>query len=106
MYREGLTGKFSPNRFLKTRFFLEGFLLFSVIMYFQAFKKHKLHEVLHDPGSADVTANVDFAYLRSVTRGKGWHLFFSLSFIFSIRWIFQIYASLITNTVKNETDSF
>ena len=31
---------------------------------------------------------------------------FSLSFIFSIRWIFQIYTSLITNTVKNETDSF
>ena len=73
LYREGLTGKFSPNRFLKTRFFLEGFLLYTVIMYFQAFKKHKLHEVLHDPGSADVTANVDFAYLRSVTRGKGWH---------------------------------
>ncbi|CAH3016180.1 unnamed protein product, partial [Porites evermanni] len=36
----------------------------------RAFKKHKLHEVLHDPGSADVTANVDFAYLRSVTREK------------------------------------
>ena len=40
-------------------------------MYFQAFKKHKLHEVLEDPGNADVTANVDFSYLRNATRGKG-----------------------------------
>ena len=34
VYREGLTGKFSPNRFLKTRFFLAGFLLYIVLMYF------------------------------------------------------------------------
>ena len=27
---------------------------------FQGFKSHKLHEVLVDPGTADVTANVDF----------------------------------------------
>lgn len=36
----------------------------------RAFKKHKLHDVLVDPGNADVTANVDFSYLRKATRGK------------------------------------
>ncbi|XP_074630335.1 protein arginine methyltransferase NDUFAF7, mitochondrial-like isoform X1 [Acropora palmata] len=36
----------------------------------RGFKNHKLHEVLEDPGTADVTANVDFSYLRNATRGK------------------------------------
>ncbi|XP_078350721.1 protein arginine methyltransferase NDUFAF7, mitochondrial-like [Oculina patagonica] len=36
----------------------------------RAFKKHKLHDVLEDPGNADVTANVDFSYLRKATHGK------------------------------------
>ena len=31
---------------------------------FRAFKDHKLHDVLIDPGSADLTADVDFSYLR------------------------------------------
>lgn len=36
----------------------------------RSFKKHKLHDVLEEPGNADVTANVDFSYLRKATRGK------------------------------------
>lgn len=36
----------------------------------RSFKKHELHDVLEDPGNADVTANVDFAYLRKATHGK------------------------------------
>lgn len=36
----------------------------------RAFKKHKLHEILDNPGSADVTANVDFSFLRKATHGK------------------------------------
>ena len=31
---------------------------------FRAFKEHKLHDVLTDPGSADLTADVDFSYIR------------------------------------------
>ena len=38
---------------------------------FQGFKNHKLHDVLVDPGTADMTANVDFSYLRHAARGKG-----------------------------------
>ncbi|XP_041354570.1 protein arginine methyltransferase NDUFAF7, mitochondrial-like isoform X2 [Gigantopelta aegis] len=34
---------------------------------FRGFKKHQLHDVLKDPGSADLTADVDFAYLKKVT---------------------------------------
>ena len=30
---------------------------------FRAFKKHKLHDVLEDPGCADLTADVDFSYI-------------------------------------------
>ena len=30
---------------------------------FRGFKEHKLHEVLADPGSADLTADVDFSYI-------------------------------------------
>ena len=38
---------------------------------FQGFKNHKLLDVLVDPGTADMTANVDFSYLRHAARGKG-----------------------------------
>ena len=31
---------------------------------FRAFKNHQIHDVLKDPGSADLTADVDFAYMR------------------------------------------
>ncbi|TRY84470.1 hypothetical protein DNTS_035824, partial [Danionella cerebrum] len=31
---------------------------------FRAFKDHKLHDVLEEPGMADLTADVDFSYLR------------------------------------------
>lgn len=35
----------------------------------QAFKKHALADPLKDAGEADLTANVDFAYLRSALQG-------------------------------------
>ncbi|XP_068729458.1 protein arginine methyltransferase NDUFAF7, mitochondrial-like isoform X2 [Montipora capricornis] len=35
----------------------------------RGFKKHALHDVLENPGSADMTADVDFSYLRNATRG-------------------------------------
>ena len=31
---------------------------------FRAFKNHKQHNVLEDPGTADLTADVDFSYIR------------------------------------------
>ncbi|RUS89136.1 hypothetical protein EGW08_003079 [Elysia chlorotica] len=34
---------------------------------FRAFKQHKLHDPLEDPGTADLTADVDFSYLRRYT---------------------------------------
>lgn len=34
---------------------------------FRAFKKHKLHDPLQEPGTADLTADVDFAALKQVT---------------------------------------
>ncbi|KAK3730151.1 hypothetical protein QZH41_016934, partial [Actinostola sp. cb2023] len=36
----------------------------------QAFKNHKLHDVLTEPGTADMTANVDFAYLKTSLSSK------------------------------------
>ncbi|XP_043913423.1 protein arginine methyltransferase NDUFAF7, mitochondrial [Protopterus annectens] len=37
---------------------------------FRGFRGHKLHDVLKEPGTADLTADVDFSYLQSVTAGK------------------------------------
>ncbi|XP_059841635.1 protein arginine methyltransferase NDUFAF7, mitochondrial isoform X1 [Hypanus sabinus] len=37
---------------------------------FRAFRGHQLHEVLTAPGMADLTADVDFSFLRQMTRGK------------------------------------
>jgi NADH dehydrogenase [ubiquinone] 1 alpha subcomplex assembly factor 7 len=37
----------------------------------QAFRHHKIVNVFDTPGSADLTANVDFAYLREAMQGKG-----------------------------------
>ncbi|XP_069076796.1 protein arginine methyltransferase NDUFAF7, mitochondrial isoform X2 [Pleurodeles waltl] len=37
---------------------------------FRGFRDHKLHDVLIDPGSADLTADVDFSYLRRMLQGK------------------------------------
>ncbi|KAI8787955.1 protein arginine methyltransferase NDUFAF7, mitochondrial [Biomphalaria glabrata] len=34
---------------------------------FRAFKSHKLHDPLEEPGTADLTADVDFAYLKKFT---------------------------------------
>ncbi|KAK7906642.1 hypothetical protein WMY93_015254 [Mugilogobius chulae] len=36
---------------------------------FRGFKGHKLHDVLTSPGSADLTADVDFSYLRRCAEG-------------------------------------
>ncbi|WVQ96988.1 hypothetical protein IAU59_004097 [Kwoniella sp. CBS 9459] len=36
---------------------------------FRAFKNHKIVDVFDDPGNADLTANVDFAYLRESLEG-------------------------------------
>ena len=35
----------------------------------QGFKGHQLHDVLSCPGSADLTADVDFSYLRRMAGG-------------------------------------
>ncbi|XP_074142701.1 protein arginine methyltransferase NDUFAF7, mitochondrial [Sminthopsis crassicaudata] len=37
---------------------------------FRGFCGHKLHDVLIAPGTADLTADVDFSYLRRMTRGR------------------------------------
>lgn len=36
---------------------------------FQGFKGHQLHDVLSDPGGADLTADVDFSFLRRMAGG-------------------------------------
>ncbi|XP_069881492.1 protein arginine methyltransferase NDUFAF7, mitochondrial isoform X2 [Dipodomys merriami] len=38
--------------------------------FIQGFCSHKLHDVLIAPGTADLTADVDFSYLRRMTQGK------------------------------------
>lgn len=37
----------------------------------QAFKKHRLHDVLEDPGTADLTTDVDFTALTKVASATG-----------------------------------
>uniref|UniRef100_A0A8C3CX95 Protein arginine methyltransferase NDUFAF7 n=1 Tax=Cairina moschata TaxID=8855 RepID=A0A8C3CX95_CAIMO len=37
---------------------------------FRGFRNHKLHDVLKAPGTADLTADVDFSYLRKMAQGK------------------------------------
>ncbi|XP_069483205.1 protein arginine methyltransferase NDUFAF7, mitochondrial [Ambystoma mexicanum] len=37
---------------------------------FRGFRHHKLHDVLIDPGLADLTADVDFSYLRRMLQGR------------------------------------
>lgn len=49
---------------------------------FRAFKKHKLHDPLIDPGSADLTADVDFSALKKVRSNPCMahlHLYFFLN---------------------------
>lgn len=45
----------------------------------QAFQGHKLHNVLKDPGSADVTADVDFSYLKEVAGDQGKLIIFGVT---------------------------
>jgi hypothetical protein len=43
---------------------------------FQGFKNHKLHDVLCDPGTADMTADVDFSFFRHLclsTKASRWN---------------------------------
>ena len=37
----------------------------------QAFRRHEIVHVFDDPGKADLTANVDFAYLKESLEGVG-----------------------------------
>ncbi|XP_061221992.1 protein arginine methyltransferase NDUFAF7, mitochondrial, partial [Neopsephotus bourkii] len=37
---------------------------------FRGFRDHKLHDVLTAPGTADLTADVDFSYLRKMAQGR------------------------------------
>lgn len=37
---------------------------------FKGFCGHKLHDVLIAPGTADLTADVDFSYLRRMVQGR------------------------------------
>ncbi|KAG8194846.1 hypothetical protein JTE90_017279 [Oedothorax gibbosus] len=37
---------------------------------FRAFRRHALHDPLSEPGTADLTADVDFSYLKKMVRGK------------------------------------
>jgi NADH dehydrogenase [ubiquinone] 1 alpha subcomplex assembly factor 7 len=45
----------------------------ALIWYYQAFKGHKIVDVFHRPGECDLTANVDFAYLKEAFAGLGAH---------------------------------
>ncbi|XP_044865254.1 protein arginine methyltransferase NDUFAF7, mitochondrial isoform X2 [Mauremys mutica] len=37
---------------------------------FRSFRSHELHDALIAPGTADLTADVDFSYLRTMTQGR------------------------------------
>ena len=58
---------------------LYGVLCDHVIFFFvlfQGFKNHKLHDVLCDPGTADMTADVDFSFFRHLclsTKASRWN---------------------------------
>ena len=42
---------------------------------FQSFKEHELIEdIFKYPGEADITANVDFAFLKRMCHNKGKHI--------------------------------
>lgn len=49
----------------------EGDRLSLGLVYLQGFKDHKLYDPLQNPGSADLTADVDFAYLKHCCGDKG-----------------------------------
>lgn len=42
----------------------------SHIVFSQGFRNHQLHDPLVDPGSADLTADVDFSYFRACLENK------------------------------------
>lgn len=40
------------------------------LIFIKGFRNHKLHNPLEEPGSADLTADVDFSYLRENIKDK------------------------------------
>jgi len=42
-----------------------------MFIFVQAFKNHEIVDVFHQPGNSDLTANVDFAYLREAMSDLG-----------------------------------
>lgn len=52
---------------------------YKVNVYLQAFKAHKLYDPLEMPGSADLTADVDFAYFKHCCGENGTMLAIQLS---------------------------
>lgn len=52
---------------------------YKVNVYLQAFKAHKLFDPLEMPGSADLTADVDFAYFKHCCGENGTMLVIQLN---------------------------
>lgn len=52
---------------------------YKVNVYLQAFKAHKLYDPLEMPGSADLTADVDFAYFKHCCGENGTMLVIQLN---------------------------
>uniref|UniRef100_A0A131YWW7 Protein arginine methyltransferase NDUFAF7 n=1 Tax=Rhipicephalus appendiculatus TaxID=34631 RepID=A0A131YWW7_RHIAP len=48
---------------------------------FRAFKNHALHPALSEPGTADLTADVDFSYLRRILKDRGGKSFMCINHI-------------------------
>lgn len=59
-----------------TNYMMSCVILLSYFVLFQGFKNHKLHDVLCDPGTADMTADVDFSFFRHLclsTKASRWN---------------------------------
>jgi NADH dehydrogenase [ubiquinone] 1 alpha subcomplex assembly factor 7 len=46
-------------------------LVYSAYSSRQAFKNHKIVDIFEEPGTADLTANVDFTYLKESLADSG-----------------------------------
>ena len=47
------------------------YILKAKLLYTQAFKNHELTDPLMEPGTADLTADVDFSYLTKIAEKYG-----------------------------------
>jgi hypothetical protein len=56
---------------------------------YQAFKNHKLVDVFHQPGECDLTANVDFAFLKEAVSDLREHPFFPSRIFFPLTTRYQ-----------------